>query len=41
MWKLTDKEPTFKVGDQVLVSTKNFNNLKGVKKLRDAIVGPS
>ncbi|MBW0470086.1 hypothetical protein O181_009801 [Austropuccinia psidii MF-1] len=33
-------EPDFKEGDQVLVSTLNFNNLKGLKKMRDSFVGP-
>ncbi|MBW0510917.1 hypothetical protein O181_050632 [Austropuccinia psidii MF-1] len=33
-------EPDFKKGDQVLVSTLNFNNLKGPKKMRDSFVGP-
>ncbi|MBW0593360.1 hypothetical protein O181_133075 [Austropuccinia psidii MF-1] len=33
-------EPDFKEGDQVLVSTLNFNNLKGPKKMRDSIIGP-
>ncbi|MBW0557289.1 hypothetical protein O181_097004 [Austropuccinia psidii MF-1] len=33
-------EPDFKEGDQVLVSTINFNNLKGPKKMRDSFVGP-
>ncbi|MBW0499133.1 hypothetical protein O181_038848 [Austropuccinia psidii MF-1] len=33
-------EPHFKEGDQVLVSTLNFNNLKGPKKMRDSFVGP-
>ncbi|MBW0594197.1 hypothetical protein O181_133912 [Austropuccinia psidii MF-1] len=33
-------EPDFKEGDQVLVSTLNFNNLKGPKKMRDSFVGP-
>ncbi|MBW0478556.1 hypothetical protein O181_018271 [Austropuccinia psidii MF-1] len=33
-------EPDFKEGDQVLVSTLNFNNLKGSKKMRDSFVGP-
>ncbi|MBW0579830.1 hypothetical protein O181_119545 [Austropuccinia psidii MF-1] len=32
-------EPDFKEGDQVLVSTLNFNNLKGPKKLRDSFLG--
>ncbi|MBW0492595.1 hypothetical protein O181_032310 [Austropuccinia psidii MF-1] len=33
-------EPDFKEWHQVLVSTLNFNNLKGPKKMRDSIVGP-
>ncbi|MBW0570207.1 hypothetical protein O181_109922 [Austropuccinia psidii MF-1] len=33
-------EPDFKEGDQLLVSTLNFNNLKGPKKMRDSFVGP-
>ncbi|MBW0588410.1 hypothetical protein O181_128125 [Austropuccinia psidii MF-1] len=33
-------EPDFKEGDQVLVSTLNFHNLKGPKKMRDSFVGP-
>ncbi|MBW0476732.1 hypothetical protein O181_016447 [Austropuccinia psidii MF-1] len=33
-------EPEFKEGDQVLVSTLNFNNLKGLNKIRDSFVGP-
>ncbi|MBW0578777.1 hypothetical protein O181_118492 [Austropuccinia psidii MF-1] len=33
-------EPDFKERDQVLVSTLNFNNLKGHKKMRDSFVGP-
>ncbi|MBW0469495.1 hypothetical protein O181_009210 [Austropuccinia psidii MF-1] len=33
-------EPDFKEGGQVLVSTLNFNNLKGPKKMRDSFVGP-
>ncbi|MBW0533615.1 hypothetical protein O181_073330 [Austropuccinia psidii MF-1] len=32
-------EPDFKEGDQVLVSTLNFNNLKGPDKMRDSFVG--
>ncbi|MBW0488059.1 hypothetical protein O181_027774 [Austropuccinia psidii MF-1] len=31
----THLEPDFKEGDQVLVSTINFNTLKGAKKMRD------
>ncbi|MBW0502634.1 hypothetical protein O181_042349 [Austropuccinia psidii MF-1] len=33
-------EPDFKVGDQVLVSTLNLNNLKAPQKMRDSFVGP-
>ncbi|MBW0465216.1 hypothetical protein O181_004931 [Austropuccinia psidii MF-1] len=33
-------EPDFKEGDQVLVSTLNFDNLKGPQKMRDSFVGP-
>ncbi|MBW0500907.1 hypothetical protein O181_040622 [Austropuccinia psidii MF-1] len=33
-------EPDFKEGDQVLVSTLNFNNLKGPQKMRDSFVRP-
>ncbi|MBW0497329.1 hypothetical protein O181_037044 [Austropuccinia psidii MF-1] len=32
-------EPDFKEGDQVLVSTLNFNNLKGPKKMTDSFLG--
>ncbi|MBW0553881.1 hypothetical protein O181_093596 [Austropuccinia psidii MF-1] len=34
-------EPDFKEGEQVLVSTLNFNDLKRAKKMRDSFVGPS
>ncbi|MBW0501887.1 hypothetical protein O181_041602 [Austropuccinia psidii MF-1] len=33
-------EPDFKEGDQVLVSTPKFNNIKGPKKMRDSLVEP-
>ncbi|MBW0490937.1 hypothetical protein O181_030652 [Austropuccinia psidii MF-1] len=33
-------EPDFKEAYQVLVSTLNFNNLKGLKKMRDSFSGP-
>ncbi|MBW0470308.1 hypothetical protein O181_010023 [Austropuccinia psidii MF-1] len=36
----TQKEPEFTKGDQILVSTLNFNNLKGPKKRRDSFLGP-
>ncbi|MBW0570250.1 hypothetical protein O181_109965 [Austropuccinia psidii MF-1] len=39
-WDKTHMEPDFKKGDQLLVSTLNFNNLKGQKKMRDSFVGP-
>ncbi|MBW0465746.1 hypothetical protein O181_005461 [Austropuccinia psidii MF-1] len=32
-WDKGQKVPDFKVGDLVLVSTSNFNNIKGLKKL--------
>ncbi|MBW0535130.1 hypothetical protein O181_074845 [Austropuccinia psidii MF-1] len=38
-WDKTHMEPNFKKGDQVLVSTLNFNNLKGPKNMRDFFVG--
>ncbi|MBW0542940.1 hypothetical protein O181_082655 [Austropuccinia psidii MF-1] len=34
-WEKSHMEPEFKEGDQVLVSTLNFHNLKGPKKIRD------
>ncbi|MBW0466089.1 hypothetical protein O181_005804 [Austropuccinia psidii MF-1] len=34
-WDKSHLEPSFKEGDQVLVSTLNFNNLKQPKKMRD------
>ncbi|MBW0465710.1 hypothetical protein O181_005425 [Austropuccinia psidii MF-1] len=39
-WDKTHMEPDFKEGDQVLVSTQNFNNLKGPKKIRNSFLGP-
>ncbi|MBW0487258.1 hypothetical protein O181_026973 [Austropuccinia psidii MF-1] len=39
-WDKTHMEPDFKEGDQVVVSTLSFNNLKGPKKMRDSFVGP-
>ncbi|MBW0513633.1 hypothetical protein O181_053348 [Austropuccinia psidii MF-1] len=38
-WDKYHMELDFKEGDQVLVSTLNFNNLKGTKKIRDSFVG--
>ncbi|MBW0585487.1 hypothetical protein O181_125202 [Austropuccinia psidii MF-1] len=39
-WDKTHMEPDFKKRDQVLVSTLNFKNLKGPKKIRDSFEGP-
>ncbi|MBW0562299.1 hypothetical protein O181_102014 [Austropuccinia psidii MF-1] len=39
-WDKSHQVPDFKVGDLVLVSTLNFKNIKGPKKLEDSYVGP-
>ncbi|MBW0535797.1 hypothetical protein O181_075512 [Austropuccinia psidii MF-1] len=39
-WDKSHKPPDFKVGDLVLVSTLNFNNIKGPKKLKDSFARP-
>ncbi|MBW0542607.1 hypothetical protein O181_082322, partial [Austropuccinia psidii MF-1] len=39
-WDKSHATPDFKVGDLVLVSTTNFNNIKGYKKLKDSFAGP-
>ncbi|MBW0566621.1 hypothetical protein O181_106336 [Austropuccinia psidii MF-1] len=39
-WDKSHEVPEFKVGYLVLVSTLNFNNIKGPKKLKDSYVGP-
>ncbi|MBW0550772.1 hypothetical protein O181_090487 [Austropuccinia psidii MF-1] len=39
-WDKKQKVPDFKVGDLVLVSTLNFTDIKGPKKLKDSYVGP-
>ncbi|MBW0530378.1 hypothetical protein O181_070093 [Austropuccinia psidii MF-1] len=39
-WDKSPKVPDFKVGNLVLVSTLNSNNIKGQKKLKDSYVGP-
>ncbi|MBW0579625.1 hypothetical protein O181_119340 [Austropuccinia psidii MF-1] len=39
-WDKSHKPPDFKIGDLVLVSTLNFNNIKGPKKLKDYFAGP-
>ncbi|MBW0557415.1 hypothetical protein O181_097130 [Austropuccinia psidii MF-1] len=39
-WDKSYKTAEFKVGDLILVSTFNFNNIKGPKKLKDFFEGP-
>ncbi|MBW0584523.1 hypothetical protein O181_124238 [Austropuccinia psidii MF-1] len=39
-WDESHATPYFKVGDLVLVSTINFNNIKGCKNLKDLFAGP-
>jgi hypothetical protein len=39
-WDKSHKEHDIVVGNLVLISTLNFNNLKGNRKLRDSFVGP-
>ncbi|MBW0565752.1 hypothetical protein O181_105467 [Austropuccinia psidii MF-1] len=39
-WDKSHKPPEFKIGDLFLVSTLNFNNIKGPKRLKDPFVGP-
>ncbi|PLW43116.1 hypothetical protein PCANC_14410 [Puccinia coronata f. sp. avenae] len=39
-WDRSHKDHDIKVGDRVLVSMVNFQNLGGNKKLKDAFVGP-
>ncbi|MBW0583520.1 hypothetical protein O181_123235 [Austropuccinia psidii MF-1] len=38
-WDKSHANPDFKVRDSVLVSTTNFNNIKGCKKLKDSFSG--
>ncbi|MBW0554855.1 hypothetical protein O181_094570 [Austropuccinia psidii MF-1] len=38
-WDKSHATTHFKVGDSVLVSTTNFNNIKGCKKLKDSFAG--
>ncbi|MBW0555327.1 hypothetical protein O181_095042 [Austropuccinia psidii MF-1] len=40
IWDKSHKPPDFKIGDLVLVSTLNFNNIRGPKKLKDSFAGP-
>ncbi|MBW0567315.1 hypothetical protein O181_107030 [Austropuccinia psidii MF-1] len=39
-WDKSHTTPDFKVGDLVIVSTTNSNNIKGCKKLKDSFSGP-
>ncbi|MBW0525718.1 hypothetical protein O181_065433 [Austropuccinia psidii MF-1] len=39
-WDKCHATPDFKVGDLILVSTNNFNNIKGCKELKDSFEGP-
>ncbi|MBW0485715.1 hypothetical protein O181_025430 [Austropuccinia psidii MF-1] len=39
-WDKSHAIPDFKVGDLVLLSTTNFNNIKGCKNLKDSLAGP-
>ncbi|MBW0496581.1 hypothetical protein O181_036296 [Austropuccinia psidii MF-1] len=39
-WNKSHKNPEFKVGDFILVSTLSFHNIKGPKKLKDSFAGP-
>ncbi|MBW0558830.1 hypothetical protein O181_098545 [Austropuccinia psidii MF-1] len=39
-WDKSHKVPDFKVVDLILVSTLNFNNIKGPKKPEDSYLGP-
>ncbi|MBW0562803.1 hypothetical protein O181_102518 [Austropuccinia psidii MF-1] len=39
-WDKSHKPPDFQIGDLVLVSTLNFNNIKSPKKLKDSFEGP-
>ncbi|MBW0547787.1 hypothetical protein O181_087502 [Austropuccinia psidii MF-1] len=40
-WDKSHKPPDLKIGDLVLVSTLNFNNIKGPRKLKYSFAGPS
>ncbi|MBW0550221.1 hypothetical protein O181_089936 [Austropuccinia psidii MF-1] len=39
-WDKSHKPPDLKIGHLVLVSTLNFNNIKGPNKLKDSFAGP-
>ncbi|MBW0582279.1 hypothetical protein O181_121994 [Austropuccinia psidii MF-1] len=39
-WDKSHATPDFKVGELVLISTTNINNIRGCKKLKDSFAGP-
>ncbi|MBW0569976.1 hypothetical protein O181_109691 [Austropuccinia psidii MF-1] len=39
-WDKSHKAPELKIGNLILVSTLNFNNIKGTKKLKYSFAGP-
>ncbi|MBW0591239.1 hypothetical protein O181_130954 [Austropuccinia psidii MF-1] len=39
-WDESNKPTDFKIGDLILVSTLNSNNMNGPKKLKDSFAGP-
>ncbi|MBW0509667.1 hypothetical protein O181_049382 [Austropuccinia psidii MF-1] len=39
-WDKSHKNPEFKVGDLIIVSTLSFNNIKRPKKLKNSFLGP-
>ncbi|MBW0581817.1 hypothetical protein O181_121532, partial [Austropuccinia psidii MF-1] len=39
-WDSSHATPDFKVGDLVLLSTTNFNSIRGCKNLKDSLSGP-
>ncbi|MBW0584218.1 hypothetical protein O181_123933 [Austropuccinia psidii MF-1] len=39
-WDKSHKTPEFRLGDLIIVSTLNLNNIKGPKKLKDSFTGP-
>ncbi|MBW0556904.1 hypothetical protein O181_096619, partial [Austropuccinia psidii MF-1] len=39
-WEKSHATPDLKMGNLVLLSTTNFNNIKGCKKLKDSFAGP-
>ncbi|MBW0520073.1 hypothetical protein O181_059788 [Austropuccinia psidii MF-1] len=39
-WDKIHKPPYFRIGDFLIVSTYNFNNIRGPNKLKDSFAGP-